>query len=599
MNNNSNQQSFKIYEFIDRSKNMVKLSLNNYDEICNNFKWYIPTYFNIGIEVCDIHILDNAKKNKIAIRHIYDVENNLYRNFTFQELFYKSNQFGKKLKKLDLKQGDIIGCLLPQGFECALSHITIFRSGMISLPLSSLFGPDALEYRLSNSRASCIITDIEGIERILMIENGKLPTLKNIIILKNNYSNLKEEDIIKNDSYSIEIVDIDCINENADEYIPIKTKSSDPAIHLYTSGTTGNPKCCVHSHQVLIGSLSGVQFSFINLEKKEEVNYYSPAEWSWIVGLLVVLLPSLFYGITITSYKMKSKFEPSIALRLIQQFNINTTFLSPSTLKLLEIHCDSLNETSSLLSSSKIRMKSINTGGESLNEKLVEWIKDEFDVDVCEGYGQSEATFIIGNSPSIFPIKIGSMGKPLPGVNVQIIDSTTGEILSNNIVGEIAIELPSPMIFSHYLNDAISTKKKKILNEKWLITGDLGRKDNDGYIWYICRNDDIIKSNGFRIGPYEIENTLLKHPLVSNCGVIGVPDELRGQIVKAFIVLKPNEIETIKKMDILKKELQDFVKNTLSAFYPREIEFINELPMTINGKIIRNDLKLLHENKLK
>ncbi|KAN0024599.1 hypothetical protein ACTFIV_009007 [Dictyostelium citrinum] len=560
MNNNSDQQTFEIYEFLDRSKNIVKLSLNNYDEICNNFKWNIPTYFNIGIEVCDIHILDNEKKNKIAIRHIYDIENNLYRNFTFQELYNKSNQFGKKLKKLDLKQADIIGCLLPQGFECALSHITIFRSGMISLPLSSLFGPDALEYRLSNSRASCIITDIEGIERILMIENGKLTTLKKIIILKNKYSILKYEDIIKNGSYSIEIIDIDSINENGDDFIPINTKSTDPAIHLYTSGTTGNPKCCVHSHQVLIGSLSGVH---------------------------------LFYGITITSYKMKSKFDASIALRLIQQFNINTTFLSPSTLKLLKIHCDSLNDTSSL-SSSKIRMKSINTGGETLNEKLVEWIKDEFNVDVCEGYGQSEATFIIGNSPSIFPMRIGSMGKPLPGVNIQIIDSTTGEILSNNMVGEISIELPSPMIFSHYLNDVISTEKKKILNEKWLITGDLGRKDDDGYIWYISRNDDIIKSNGYRIGPYEIENTLLKHPLVSNCGVIGVPDEFRGQTVKAFIVLKPNEIEK----DILKKELQDFVKNTLSAFYPREIEFINELPMTINGKIIRKDLKLLHENKI-
>lgn len=279
-----------------------------------------------------------------------------------------------------------------------------------------------------------------------------------------------------------------------------------------------------------------------------------------------------------------TKFEPKKICKLLIDNKVDTAFLPPSALKIMKQQEEQLKLT-------PVNMTSIGSGGESLGEKLLQWGKEQFNVEIAEFYGQTEANLLVGNCPSVFPIKNGSIGKPIPGHIVEIIDSN-GMILPIDQVGDIALKTPDPVAFLTYWNNDKAAKKK--MNGDWLVTGDLGRKDSDGYIWYVGRDDDIINSSGYRIGPSEIENCLLKHPSVSNVGVVGVPDEIRGEIVKAFIVLNPS----YSKSDQLKKDIQNYVKTILSAHeYPREIEFINELPTTTTGKIIRKDLRSLHNKK--
>ncbi|KAN0035511.1 hypothetical protein ACTA71_004783 [Dictyostelium dimigraforme] len=572
------------YEFIDRDLNKIK-NLKNYEEAYNSFKWNIPEYFNIGQEICDKHANDPNKMNHIAIKHIIDEDKNICKEYTFKDLQIKSNQLANKYKEIGLKKRDRVGVLLSQGFECALSHTTTLRSGMITMPLFTLFGPEALEFRLSNSSASCVLTDLENLEKLLGILPS-LPNLKKIIVFgtlpekfKNNnshYGNLIEE---WNDK----------ISENySKEFKAVKSKSEDEAVIIFTSGTTGNPKGCLHAHRVLLGHLPGVQFPQNNFPNRKSTNdyvFYTPADWAWIGGLFDVLIPSLYHGVTVLAHRM-TKFEPKKICQLLIDNKVDTAFLPPSALKIMKQQEEQLRST-------PVKMTSVGSGGESLGEKLLNWGKEQFNVEIAEFYGQTEANLLVGNSPAVFPIKNGSIGKPIPGHIVEIIDSN-GNILPMDQVGNIALKTPDPVSFLTYWENDSAAKKKMVGN--WLVTGDLGRKDSDGYIWYVGRDDDIINSSGYRIGPSEIENCLLKHPSVSNVGVVGVPDEIRGEIVKAFIVLNPSYSQS----DQLKKDIQNYVKTILSAHeYPREIEFINELPTTTTGKIIRKDLRSLHNNKNK
>ncbi|KAN0015674.1 hypothetical protein ACTFIU_008417 [Dictyostelium citrinum] len=571
------------YEFLDRDLNKIK-NLKNYEEAYKSFKWNIPEYFNIGQEICDKHANDPNKMNHIAIKHIIDEDKNISKEYTFKDLQIKSNQLANKYKEIGLKKRDRVGVLLSQGFECALSHTTTLRSGMITMPLFTLFGPEALEYRLSNSSASCVLTDLENLEKLLGILPS-LPNLKKIIV----FGKLSEK--FKNNSHYGNLIEEwnDKISENySKEFEPIKSKSEDEAVIIFTSGTTGNPKGCLHAHRVLLGHLPGVQFPQNNFPNRKSTNdyvFYTPADWAWIGGLFDVLIPSLYHGVTVLAHRM-TKFEPKKICKLLIDNKVDTAFLPPSALKIMKQQEELLKET-------PVNMTSIGSGGESLGEKLLHWGKEQFNVEIAEFYGQTEANLLVGNCPSVFPIKNGSIGKPIPGHVVEIIDSNAN-ILPVGQVGDIALKTPDPVSFLTYWNNDQAAKKK--MNGDWLVTGDLGRKDSDGYIWYVGRDDDIINSSGYRIGPSEIENCLLKHPSVSNVGVVGVPDEIRGEIVKAFIVLNPSYSQS----DQLKKDIQNYVKTILSAHeYPREIEFINDLPTTTTGKIIRKDLRLLHNKNNK
>jgi len=327
---------------------------------------------------------------------------------------------------------------------------------------------------------------------------------------------------------------------------------------------------------VLLGHIPGVEFPH-NLFPQPIQDYhtfYTPADWAWIGGLFDVLLPALHHGVPVLAHR--SKFDPQGTMEMMRKHHVRHAFIPPTALKMMR-------QASNLYRSRFL--VSIGAGGEQLGDKLLEWGKEMLGVTINEFYGQTEANLIIGNCSRIMHSKPGSMGRAIPGHEVEVVDDS-GNLVPVGQVGHIAVKAPDPVVFLQYWKNRKATEDK--FRGDWCITGDLGRKDADGYFWFVGRDDDIIKSSGYRIGPGEVENSLLKHRDVSTCAVIGVPDPLRGENIKAFIVLR----DLVTPTDELKTEIQQFVKSHLAAHeYPREIEFVKQLPMTPTGKILRRKLR--------
>ncbi|EFA80205.1 putative acetyl-CoA synthetase [Heterostelium album PN500] len=526
--------------------NMV--SGDNYEDAYNSFKWTIPEYFNIGTDICDKHL--NDKRDHKAI--IYEDEHHNIESVTFGELYEQSNQLANALKEYGIGRGERVGVLLSQGIETALSHISVFRMGGVSIPLFTLFGPEGLVYRLSNAEASCVLTDHDNLPKLLSIQSS-LPNLKKIIVFgkqkNNHHHNNQTTQSNRDNNFVIEWNKVK--NNFSNQFKPVQTKSEDPALIIFTSGTT---------------------------------------DWAWIGGLIDVLLPSLYYGVTVLAHRA-SKFDPKKISDLMLRHNVTTCFLPPTALKMMrQVHDLPVNT----------KMISIGSGGESLGDQLLDFGRRVFNVTINEFYGQTEANLLVGNCSLMMPVKNGSMGKPIPGHRVAIV-SDEGELLPQGVVGNIALETPDPVVFLRYWNNDSATQAK--YKGRWLLTGDLGKVDKDGYYWYVGRDDDIINSSGYRIGPSEIEHCILRHDAVAMCGVVGVPDEIRGEVVKAYIVLKESvksEYSNKESLDQLKSDIQKMVRDNLAAYeYPRLIEFIDSLPMTTTGKIVRKDLRELHSKSLK
>ena len=528
-----------------------------YDEVYNSFRWKVPKYFNIGVDICD-----KWADERYRLALIYEDEEGKVEKYTFWDLQRLSNRLANALKAHGIERGDRVGILLPQCPEAALSHIAVYKIGAIAIPLFTLFGPDALEYRLGNSEAKAIITDGANIEKVLEIRE-KLPQLKSVIVTKGK----PEEGVI--DFWG-------AVDKGSLYFEPLKTKADDPALIIYTSGTTGPPKGALHAHRVLLGHVPGVEF-FHNFFPKKTDLYWTPADWAWIGGLIDVLLPSWHHGVPVLAYRAK-KFDPEQAFHFIAKYGIRNAFMPPTALKMMrQVKEPRLRHD--------YQMRTIGCGGETLGEELLGWGKEVMDLVINEFYGQTECNLVVGNCAEIMEVRRGSMGRAIPGHRVEVIDDS-GNIVSAGKVGEVAIERPDPVMFLGYWGNPQATKDKFIGD--WLCTGDLAKKDEDGYFWFVGRKDDVITSSGYRIGPAEIEDCLLKHPAVGLVAVIGSPDPVRTEIVKAFIVLKPE----MGPSPSLKEDIQNFVKTRLAAHeYPREIEFVKELPLTATGKIMRKELR--------
>nr|AOE43157.1 putative acetyl-CoA synthetase [Cavenderia deminutiva] len=555
-----------------------------YEEVYNNFKWNVPEYFNIGYDICDKHST-TSKRNHIAI--VYEDENGNVKKITFGELQQQSNALCNLLASNDVQIGDRVGVLLSQGIETALSHVSVFRSGAITIPLFTLFGPEALSYRLSNSDTKCVFTDYDQLDKLLSIRD-QVPSLKKIIVFETTNGQRKPIDT----KYKDFVVEWDKVKATyaGKPFTPVRSKSDDPALIIFTSGTTGNPKGCLHAHRVLIGHLPGVQLpqGFFpyhkqkgqNLSNTDKLMFYTPADWAWIGGLIDVLLPSLFYGVTVLAHRA-SKFDATKIHDMMIRHGVTSTFLPPTALKMMRQQQDRLAPNSHIIS--------VGSGGESLGDQLLEFGRKTFGgTTINEFYGQTEANLLVGNGSPLMPVKLGSMGRAIPGHRVEIVDDS-GKVLPTGNVGNIALSTPDPVVFLRYWNNPKATKDKYV--GQWLLTGDLGKKDEDGYFWYVGRDDDIINSSGYRIGPSEIEHSLIGHKAVAMAAVIGVPDELRGEVVKAYIVLNSN----YKPSTALENEIKEYVKVNLAAHeYPRLLEFVDSLPMTTTGKIIRRELRERH-----
>jgi acetyl-CoA synthetase len=530
---------------------------DSYDELYKNFRWDIPARFNMATACCDRHADGSGK---LAL--IYVDEDGGTQRLSFDEIADLSKRFANVLKTGGLVRGDRVAVFLSQSVELPIAHLAAFRSGLVSVPLFTLFGEDALEFRLANSGAKAVITDDGGFEKLSKIRD-RLPLLQNIYVTGGAlHAGAKSF--------------WQAIEDASEDFSTVDTSADDPAIIIYTSGTTGNPKGALHAHRVLLGHLPNVEMAHDFFPKPGDF-MWTPADWAWIGGLFDALFPAWYHGVPMLGYRAK-KFEPQAAMQLMADHGVRNVFLPPTALKLMR-QAD--------VKHSGVKLRSIFTGGESLGAELLDWVRATFGINAHEIYGQTECNLVVGNNSRLFPIRPGSMGKPTPGFDVQIVNDK-GEIQPRGQRGVIGVRVPNPVAMIEYWKNPDATAKKYAGG--FLLTGDLGVRDDDGYFWYVSREDDVITSAGYRIGPSEIEHTLMKHPAVAMSAVVGIPDPIRTEAIKAWIVLRPG----FAASDALAKEIQDFVKVQLAAHeYPRHIQFADTLPMTATGKVLRRELRTL------
>jgi acetyl-CoA synthetase len=529
---------------------------SDYDALCRDFRWDVPDRFNIATVTCDRHADGSGR---LAL--IYVDEDNTARRFTFDQIHSFSRRFANVLTADGLARGDRVAVFLSQSVELPVAHLAAFRAGLVSVPLFTLFGEDALQFRLANSGARAMVTDAAGWEKVRKIRR-LLPDLAQVYVIGD-----------APDGTQSFWAAIDAASE---DFTTVDTSCDDPAIIIYTSGTTGNPKGALHAHRVLLGHLPNVEMVHGFFPKPGDV-YWTPADWAWIGGLFDALFPAWYHGVPVVGHRAK-KFEPQAAMQLMAEHHVRNVFLPPTALKLMR-QAD--------VKHPGVKLRSMLTGGESLGAELLGWVRATFGIDAHEIYGQTECNLVVGNNANLFPIRPGSMGKATPGFDVRIVNEA-GEEMPRGERGIVGIGQPNPCTMLGYWQNAKGTAKK--FAGDVLLTGDLGVQDADGYFWYVSREDDVITSAGYRIGPSEIEHTLLKHPAVANAAVVGVPDPIRTEAIKAWIVLRPG----FAAEDALAREIQDFVKVQLAAHeYPRQVQFTDSLPMTATGKVLRRELRAL------
>ena len=528
----------------------------SYEDICRKFSWQIPEYFNIADAVCDRWADDTTR---IAMTH--ENLDGSVKNFTFAEIKRYSNQFANLLNSLGLEQGDRALVLLTQSPECAISHVACFKSGIVSCLASVLFGPDAIQHRLTSTNAKVCITNKANLSKVQNIR-GACPSLEHIVV-------------VDDDSPSHALSLWRSIADQNDTFDNVKTLSEDTAWISFTSGTTGQPKGVLMPHRILLGNKPLFEY-YYDYGPREGDTLWSPADWAWIAGLINILLVGWYSGCRVVSTDMEG-FNAEAAFRILGQHDITVSLLTPTVLKLMR-QIDSEE-------SPELQLRVVLSGGEAVGKELALWADDRFGLTISEGFGQTECNGMIGTNPRLTAVRHGSLGKAMPGSVCAIVDDDGNEV-ERGVQGNIAIKRPHPAMFSGYLNNPEATEGKFI--NDWMITGDLGEQDEDGFLWFHGRTDDVITSSGYRIGPTEIEDCLLKSPAVQLAAVIGVPDETRTELIKAFIVVSENTDPT----DALAESLKELVRENLAKHeVPRSIEFVDSLPMTTTGKIMRRTLR--------
>ena len=526
-----------------------------YEQMLAEFRWRIPEFYNIGVDVCDRHA-DGS--NRLALIHVGErgVE-----RYSFDDICRLSNRFAHVLAAHGLSRSDRLAVFLAQSPATAVAHVAAFKAGLISVPLFAPFGDEALKFRLADSEAKAIVTDAAGAAKLARVRD-ELPALRTVFVVDGDRGDKANKSLW------------DELDKASDDFTPVHTRAEDPAILIYTSGTTGNPKGALHAHRVLLGHLPSVELIHDFFPKPGDV-HWSPADWAWIAGLFDVLFPSWHHGVPVVAQKV-AKFDPDAAMALMAEHSVRNAFLPPTALKMLR---------QANVPAGKVALRSMLTGGEALGAELLDWCRVTFGIAPHEAFGQTECNVMLGNNVHLFPIRPGSMGKAFPGFDIRILDAA-GHALPTGQEGIIGVRGPNPIMMLEYWRSPGATGEK--FANDYLLTGDIGRIDDDGYFWFVSRTDDLIKSAGFRVGPAEIEDCLIKHPAIAMAGVVGIPDPISGQAIKAWLVLRPG----YTRSEELAREVQDFVKTRLATHeYPRHIAFTDSLPLTATGKIIRRELR--------
>jgi acetyl-CoA synthetase len=536
---------------------MLLTPSDTFDALRRDFRWEIPADFNIGRVVAD----DWAKRapDRVCLEHFSPDGHHL--SMTYGMLAAQSSQFAHALSRLGVRRGDRVALLLPQCFETVIAHVAIYKMGAIALPLALLFGEEALEYRLKDAGASVVVTNSFGLSRLAPIR-ARLSALQAVVSI---------------DGAADEVLGFaELLDGRPSVFDVVESGPDDPALMIYTSGTTGSPKGALHGHRVLAGHIPGFQLAHEFLPQPDD-KVWTPSDWAWAGGLLNALLPALMLGVPVVSSPAQ-KFDPHMAFRIMADMKVKNAFIPPTALRLLKA-VENPREHYDLV------LRSIGSAGESLGRETYEWVKTALGIVPNEFYGQTECNFVLSSAAHLGVTKGGFIGKPVPGHEVAIIDEQ-GRVLPAGQTGQVAVRRPDPVMFLGYWNNPQATEEKFVGD--WMKTGDLGRQDAEGYVQFFGRDDDVITSSGYRIGPAEIEDCLSGHPAVRLAAVIGKPDPLRTEIVKAFVVLQPG----FAAGDTLATDIRDWVKHRLSMHeYPREIEFVAELPLTTSGKVIRRFLR--------
>jgi len=542
---------------------------DRYEKLYRSYRWEVPARYNIASACCASWAGD---RTRFAL--YWEDESGAMAAYSFWDIQQAANRLSNALAGLGVKRGDRVAIVLPQRPETAIAYMAVFQLGAVALPLSHLFGSDALEYRMEHAEASIAIVEPSTIANLWAIRD-RLTHLRHVI----GVGGAREGDVQPWE---------DLLARAASRFSPLDTAADDPALIIYTSGTTGPPKGALKAHRVLIGNVPGFVHSHDFFPKPGDM-FWSPADWAWTGGLMDALLPAWMFGIPILGYH--GRFDPEKAYYLLEKYGVRNSFLFPTALKLM------MKAVPSPKAKFDLGLRSVMSAGESVGATVFEWAREELGVTVNEMFGQTEINYVVGNCQSAWPAKPGSIGRPYPGHRVAVIDER-GKELPPGELGEVAVNRffngqRDPVFFLEYWKDESATREKFIGD--WGCTGDQAKRDEDGYLWYQGRSDDVIKSSGYRIGPAEIESCLVKHPSVMNAAVIGKPDATRGAIVKAFVVLQPGT----RPGEKLVEEIQNHVRGRLAPYeYPREIEFIDALPMTTTGKVQRKELRKLEDSKL-
>ncbi len=530
---------------------------DTYDALYRDFVWKIPDRFNIGTACSDAW----AAREPDRVALVEHADSGDSPALTYGELTQKSNALAAWLAQNGIRRGDRVALMLPQGFDTAIAHIAIYKLGAIALPLAMVFGAEALEYRLSTAGAKAIIAAAEALEKLETVHH-KLPNLQVVISADGDAGSAVGLDRI--------------LIEAASEFTPIDTAADDPSMMIFTSGTTGMPKGALHAHRVLLGHMPGVQMHHEFMPQPED-RLWTPADWAWAGGLLNVLLPGLYLGVPVVAGRA-TKFDPEAALGLVEKQRIRNMFVPPTALRMLRT-VERISDRFDL------SIRTIGSGGEALGRETFEWANAELGISINEFYGQTECNLVLSACAEIGVAKPGAIGLPVPGHRVAVIDET-GKSVTAGETGQIAVARPDPVMFLKYWDNLKATEDKFIGD--WMTTGDQGVIDEEGYVHFFGRDDDVITSAGYRIGPVEIEDCLTGHPAVALAAAVGKPDSLRTEIVKAYLVVKPG----YKPSETLSSEIRDWVKERLSAHeYPREIEFVDTMPLTTTGKVIRREFR--------
>ncbi len=526
-----------------------------YDEVYRAFKWPTPHYYNIALDTCDKH----AETSPDSPALIYETEDGDLTNYSFKAIQRLSCQAANVFASRGISRGDRLGILLGQAPETLLAHLGCWRSGIVSLPLFTLFGDDALAYRLENSGAKALVTDRANYVKVAAIRD-RLTMLEHVFLIDGPETGA-------DDFHAV-------LAAASTSHTPVETLAEDPAFLAYTSGTTGPPKGALHAHRTMLGHIPGFALPHEFFGQEGDL-CWSPADWAWLGGLMDVLMPSLWFGKPVVAFRGRGRFDPERAYEIIAKHRVRNLFMVPTMLKLMR----------QTPVPRRVALRTIISGGESVGAELIDWGREQFGININEIYGQTECNLVLGHIPALMSAKPGSLGRPSPGHRVAVVDRDGREVAAGE-EGEIACKRPNPVIMLEYWRNPEATAEK--YTGYWLRTGDLGTRDDDGYFWFKGRADDVITTSGYRVGPGEIEDSLLTHPAVAVAAAVGVPDPIRTEIIKAFIVPADGMVASNE----LASEIQDWVRTRLAAHeYPRELEFIEALPMTATGKVMRRVLR--------